>query len=139
MKIYYHVSRDIDIEIKVFVPKIPLAKLPAENRNIKRVCISEHIMDCMNAINYIRDYDVYNKLEGKYKPLRVYKFELDEKEVMQPANVIQYVHDALKNNECWSLNEIIPVNSFIIEPTYIATEEMSPIHIAYLDFDLINE
>ncbi|WCK57419.1 hypothetical protein PP175_25465 (plasmid) [Aneurinibacillus sp. Ricciae_BoGa-3] len=138
MKTYYHVSRDIENIIDTFEPKVPESYLihGHGNSDIKRVCISEDIMDCMNAISYIRDRDVYNEKISLYKPLRVYRFELDEEEIVQPEEVYNYgVYDALNNKECWSLKEIKPVESYIITPTYIATERLNPNRIALLEFE----
>ncbi|MFF2532380.1 hypothetical protein ACFVS2_26060 [Brevibacillus sp. NPDC058079] len=142
MKTYYHVSREIHKEIQIFVPKIPNSFLVTgnENRCIKRVCVSEHIIECMNAINYYADKDMYDPLSETYKPLRVYKFELDEREVVPPEEVYQQgVHDAIINKECWVLNEVRPTKTFIIQPTYLATGNISPIHIAYMDFEIVDE
>ncbi|WPS85635.1 hypothetical protein SMD22_00820 (plasmid) [Brevibacillus halotolerans] len=142
MKTYYHVSRDIHNKIEVFVPRIPDSFLVTgnENRKIKRVCVSEHIIECMNAINYYADKDVYDPITETYKPLHVYEFQLDEVEVVPPEEVYKHgVHDAIINKEFWVLKEVSPAKSFIIEPTYLATGDISPIHIAYMDFDVVNE
>lgn len=140
MKTYYHVSRDIKNEIKEFHPKVPSSFLVGgnENRNIQRVCLAEDFQDCMNAINYLLDRDVYDEETG-YKPIRVYRFELDENEVLHPEEVSCHVYDALVNKECWSLKPIVPVESFILKPTYIATSNVSPVHIGYMDFDRVDE
>lgn len=140
MKTYYHVSRDIKNIVKTFHPRIPSSFLVGgnENRDIKRVCLAEDFIDCMNAINYLLDSDVYNEQQG-YKLLRVYKFELDEQYIVPSEEVHRYVYDALINKECWSLREISPSDSFIIQPTYISTGNISPVHISYMDFDRVDE
>lgn len=142
MKTYYHVSRDYKTVIEKFVPCVPSSFLVSggEDRSVKRVCVSEDFLNCMNAINYYADKDVYDEYTGKYKPLRVYQFELDENEVIPPEEVYKHsVHDALINKECWILKEVVPVTSFIIQPTYLTTGKLSPIHITYMDFDRVDE
>lgn len=135
-KKFYHMSRELDKDIEVFIPRIPSSMAIHEERQTARVCISEHFENCLSSISYVMDGLDDN---GEYRPLKVYEFELEENELVHPEEVFKHVPDAIIHREFWSLKEIKPVRSFVIKPTYIATSDRSPITVAMLDFDYADE
>lgn len=123
----YHVSLDIFNNIEKFSPKIPDKIAKNENNTIPRVCISDSIVNCLNGLLYYENY--FRKIsmdsetnyflleEGCERILKVYEFEIDEKELVFPNYIFKnnLVSDALENNEYWSLKELEPIHSYCIK------------------------
>lgn len=135
----YHVSRNLE-HIDKFVPRIPKSSLPmTENRDIKRICLSEHIELCLGAISYNMDYDLYDEYEG-YKKLRVYEFEIDEADIIKPEEVSKYVLDATTTREYWyTKGDLIPDKSYLIQPTFFVNGRTYINMIEMLEYELLDE
>lgn len=135
---YYHVSWDYKNLINVFVPKVPKSTLPIEDATIPRVSLCKNIYECLNGIGYLANYscmDYFKKLDTDYMPIRVYEFDLDDKDILNSKEIVKYVPDALRTKEIWSIKEIKPIKSYIILPTYFYQEDKFPYDIVDFEFE----
>jgi hypothetical protein len=140
MATFYHVSWHYKNIIETFTPRIPKSALPIEDVTIPRIPLCKEIKDCLNAIGYMSNYlymDSYKELDTEYVPVRVYEFELNKKEILSSKDIVEYVPDALRTKEVWSIKEIKPRKSYIILPTYFFQEDNYPFDI--FDFEYEDE
>lgn len=122
---YYHLSKDVFKNISVFEPTIPEYIMKEEDRTIPRICVGKTIIDCLNGICYLDEY--YNNLfkstenncdynSSNFRVMKVYEFELSEMDsIKTPIEIVEYVPDALRTNEHWVLNDIEPINEYLIQ------------------------
>lgn len=139
---YFHISRDIDKDIKIFVPRSVSqfsGSILGEDTSTKRVSICENIHECLNGLSYSHDEEAYDKVSGRFRLLKVYEFELDPGDVVPYTDLTGKVPDALQTKECWSIKEIEPVNSYIIELTYFHVEDKYPYLIRDVEYEILNE
>lgn len=101
----YHLSTDLnEPRVKTFVPRIPDVN-NGEDRTIPRVCLSDNLIGCIQAIVG------YSSLVSDRGIFRLYEIEtskLQETRIVHPETVFSKygVVDALENREYWYLDSI---------------------------------
>lgn len=96
----YHVSL---IPVTCFYPRIPGNRASGEDSKIKRICCSNSIKNCINAMpGGASTIDCLFRISAK-PVIFVYKMEVpDHAEYMlDPKQVFPYVPDAISNSEYW--------------------------------------
>lgn len=96
----YHVSL---IPVTCFYPRIPGNRASGEDSKIKRICCSNSIKNCINAMpGDASTIDCLFRISAK-PVIFVYKMEVpDHAEYMlDPKQVFPYVPDAISNSEYW--------------------------------------
>ena len=116
----YHISRELNKDIKEFIPKVRDSSLGfGEDREIARICLSDELEKCLGAISYILDKDVYDGETDRFKVVKVYEFDIDDNDVIPPEKTHKYVPDALLTHEYWYVKgNLKPSRTFFIRPTY---------------------
>lgn len=109
---YYHMSIEEEV-IEKFVPRVPQDRMVGEDDKIKRVCVSTSLNGCLSAVPW--QYDI-EYLAIEELPIRVYEFELSEKDVLNSDYLYEnnLVIDANVTKECWVLKEIEPTRIYDI-------------------------
>ena len=111
-------------------PTIPHRLMKNENAVIPRICLSDSILGCINAIgpgvflNTIELDVVVVKIY--YLAILVHEFDVDinDKNLLTPSELVQkkLVPDALQNNEYWYLDNLKQID---IKPYFIGLESMT--------------
>lgn len=102
-KTLYHVSYD---KIGRFTPRIPQNRCPGENGAIPRICLSDSIEHCINALPCRAEPIRRSMNAGASVGLFVYTFyPEDEETILCPEQISHMVPDALDNHEYWLLAE----------------------------------
>lgn len=99
----FHISKDISIKEKVFIPRIPKNRLPSEDNTLKRVCLSNALETCISAFPY--KSDVIHHLSSR-KPTYLSVYAVDEAcfqegDIKEPEEVVNWVADAELRKEYW--------------------------------------
>lgn len=105
----YHISI---VELKEnelnFIPRVPESRMITENDSIKRICFSDDITTCLNAMSNIQQ--VLWKSYTNDSNIKLFVYAIDENKLnnnlLNPSEVYKYVPDALENNEYWVLEEV---------------------------------
>lgn len=98
--ILYHVSL---VPVTRFYPRIPGNRAPGEDSKIKRICCSDSIKNCINAMpGGASTIDCLFRISAK-PVIFVYKMEVPDHEeyMLDPKQVFPYVPDAISNSEYW--------------------------------------
>ena len=86
---YIHVSLDI---VERFVPRIPGQRIPGEDGTIPRICVSNRLLDCINAMP--SGPEALQSMEPvSYTHLDVYKRQLQLKQECQRRFEALHGHD----------------------------------------------
>lgn len=102
---FYHVSL---VPVEKFVPRIPKTTYEQEDRTINRICVTTNIQKALQAApqmgNILKAF-----LDNGIQPI-VYIYTFDEKdfekdEYKTPDEIVEYVADAIQNQEYWLLKE----------------------------------
>lgn len=106
----YHVSYD---PIWFFNPRVPKSRLPMEDAETPRICLSDRIERCVNAKPCQAQALCLAKEYGLRVPLYVYEFDTDDIPpdlLVGPDELVgQYgVIDAKLNHEYWLLSGDVP-------------------------------
>lgn len=116
----YHVSYEINnCKKRVFIPRVPSSIADGENNNIPRICLSDSVSRCIQAIQVI---------PNKGELLSIYTTDINTryKKLITPNELVRfgYVVDATVNHEYWytdkleMTNKVYRVNDIDIEFTY---------------------
>lgn len=128
---FYHVSIDVFKNINLFTPRIPHSTMSVEDTTISRICVSTSIEDCLNGIQYfsilreslfLSPEDNYSFIENINRIVKVYEFEYCKDNLKIPNEISDLVPDSIQTNEYWILEDLKPINSYIINITDIKTE-----------------
>lgn len=142
---YYHLSLNINNLIDKFYPRIPdIEKMvETENREMKRICLSNSIENCLSAVwwgaSHLRD----SMNEDFELLIRVYEFDLstvNKKNIITSDELYKkdFVRDAFFTNEIWVINEnIVPVKTYIINLLDFTEESVDDL--SYEDMLLFEE
>lgn len=101
----YNVTFDLDDTRKILVPTIPKSAASNENKTIPRVCLTDSIEHCIQAIApYNRDIRVGAKIIVREIDID----HLDQDKLITPYDLYkqEWVPDALENEEYWYLGTI---------------------------------
>lgn len=106
----YHLSYD---PVPFFIPRVPKSRLPMEDAETPRICLSDRIERCVNAKPCQAQALYLAKEHGLRMPLYVYEFDTDDippELLIGPADLAgQYgVIDARLNHEYWLLSGDVP-------------------------------
>lgn len=105
MATYYHISLDLSHNGN-FSPKVPRDRYTTEDSYTKRVCVSDSIAGCLNAIPdgllFTEEYHGYFKLFE----IETDKLGISNNEIVQPLSLYENngVYDALLTGEHWILS-----------------------------------
>ena len=114
----FHMSLEVDEIIEEFVPRVPEMRLNSEDGETKRVCVSKSIKGGLSGIP-----NIVSRLEEQFDEdnnprVRVYEFEYDEtSENFIDSDTLyekDLVMDSLETEECWILEKVKPVRTYII-------------------------
>ena len=108
----YNISFNMTDTSNIMYPAIPDSAGTGENKTIKRVCLADSVEHCMQAIaSGNRDM-----CKGSKFIVRETDIPLTSKYLLNPRFLKQmnYVPDALENNEYWSL-ESVKVKVYLCE------------------------
>ena len=128
---FYHVSIDVFEDIKLFTPRIPSSTMPREDVDINRICVSTSIEDCLNGIQYfsilreslfLSSEDNYSFIDNTNRVVKVYEFEYYKNNIKTPEDINHLVPDSIQTNEYWILEDLEPIDSYIINITEIKTK-----------------
>ena len=113
----YHVSYD---PIWFFNPRVPKSRLPMEDAETPRICLSDRIERCVNAKPCQAQALCLAKEYGLRVPLYVYEFDTDAIPpdlLVGPDELVgQYgVIDAKLNHEYWLLSGDVPYQEIYYE------------------------
>lgn len=113
----YHVSYD---PIWFFNPRVPKSRLPMEDAETPRICLSDRIERCVNAKPCRAQALYLTKEYGLRMPLYVYEFDTDDIPpdlLVGPNELVgQYsVIDAKLNHEYWLLSGDVPYQEIYYE------------------------
>lgn len=118
----YHLSFDIEQPLtRTFIPRVPAITLDNEDASIPRICCSESVLGCINALpnfddNLCKTWDDY---ECSSKAVL---FSFDTDNLVSPENSLLtsqdlyslgLVDDALINQECWILSPVTMVGEVV--------------------------
>lgn len=115
----YHVSTDISLQEKTFVPRIPKFRLWGEDYSLKRFCVSNSLENCIASFPY--KSGLANRLYSIPLYLAVYSFDesdLPEGSLRKPQDVERFVGDAIEKQEHWITKEIT------VKPTLIRLRKL---------------
>ena len=132
-KKFYHISYETNNTIECFVPRIPNDKMLGENDTIKRVCVSDDLQKCFNAISWQDDLE-----NEEIEIVRVYEFNLDnDADILDNEYLYKngLVDDSMITNEYWILKEIKPSKVYDIKISCCAFEPIGIIPYNMLDKD----
>lgn len=101
---FYHVSIDLDLKEKEFIPRVPIATCINEDTNIKRICVCETIQDAISAFPYKKYFVNEHMRLFASSYMTVYKFDTDG--YVPNKDVQKLVPDAHLTNEIWLKNNI---------------------------------
>lgn len=149
---FYHVSIDVFEDIKLFTPRIPSSTMPREDVNINRICVSTSIEDCLNGIQYfsilreslfLSSEDNYSFIDNTNRVVKVYEFEYSKNNIKTPEDINHLVPDSIQTNEYWILENLEPIDSYIINITDIKTEfdcksNYEPYKITNIKYDIVS-
>lgn len=102
---FYNVTFNIKDNRSMLEPTIPDSAGDGENKTIKRICLTDSIEHCMQAIA-VENRNIKVGVVIVVRSIDIEK--LDRKLLICPAELKQrgYVPDALENNEFWYLGNI---------------------------------
>lgn len=126
MTILKHLSYDIDTDIDVFTPRIPLQRMYGENNTVARVCVAPSVDDCLYGSPYTAELfprDGYiergevaivchtDAVGDDYHgvPFVIYTFDVSDDDVMTPAALTELVPDATYTDEHWLIASATPI------------------------------
>lgn len=99
----YNVTFDLTNTNDILTPTIPESAGNGENKDIKRVCLTDSIEHCMQAIASC------NREVKKGAKFIVKEVDVEESELLIAPDFLfneKYVPDALENNEYWYLDNL---------------------------------
>lgn len=116
----FHVSKDVSLIEKQFVPRAPRNRLPEENGVLKRVCLSTSIKNCLSSFPYKSElmWHIVSSLPTYLAVYSVLENELNEGKFKKPHEIFDLVPDAMKNDEHWALEP------FFAEPYLIKVKKL---------------
>ena len=117
---FYHISLDLENDIKAFKPTIPNEeiRLCNEDSTTPRICVSNSIEGCLSAVPW-GGIDFENQFDTDHIVFKVYEFE--PKDILN-GNLIKpdylykedLVRDAKFTGEHWIVNqELKPIKSYL--------------------------
>ena len=101
---FYNISFNLKNTNNVLVPAIPDSAGTDENKTIKRVCITDSIEHCMQAVASANR----EMCKGAKFIVREVDIPLNREKLVHPRFLKEqrYVPDALENNEYWYLEQL---------------------------------
>jgi hypothetical protein len=110
----YHVSTDISLEEKTFIPRIPKYRISGEDTFSKRICVSNSIQNCISSFPYKNDL-MWN---FRTRPVFLSVYEVNEstfskEEIKYPEEIVDNVMDSIDNQEHWITKEFSAIPSLI--------------------------
>lgn len=113
---YIHVSLDI---VERFVPRIPGQRIPGEDGTIPRICVSNRLLDCINAMP--SGPEALQSMERLGVPLVIHAYYMQAEQVLPTKEVARYVPDAEWSHESWLLTEptkVYRVDYHVVNPQF---------------------
>lgn len=110
---FYHVSMDIDLEKREFIPRIPEHRCEGENDTLKRVSVSTSLIDAIGAFPYKEIFVNRNILLNSYGYLSYYEILNKNLEYKGYEDLKDLVPDAHITKEHWILNKFVSKSNII--------------------------
>lgn len=129
-KIVYHVSMDIELEPKWFIPRIPKYRTKEEEAQTKRICVSPTIQEAIGGLPY-KSKLCRQAQEEKNPYLAVYSFDLSTLKHLDHEAVRSFVPDAHLTHEHWILESVqsspmlIKIKDLMLDHYNVYTHEYS--------------
>ena len=98
-KVLYNITFNLEDTRDYLAPSIPESACDDEDKTITRVCLSDSVIGCMQAIAVANR----NVAKGQRFILRAVEVDVDLLCVVTPERVKSFVPDSLENQEYWSL------------------------------------
>lgn len=102
---FYHVSMDINLEEREFMPRIPKHRCEGENDTLKRVCVCSSLTDAIGAFPYKDIFVNENIFFNRYGYLSCYEILNENLEYKDYEDLKDLVPDAYITKEHWILNK----------------------------------
>lgn len=128
---YIHVSLDI---VERFVPRIPGQRIPGEDGTIPRICVSNRLLDCINAMP--SGPEALQSMERLGVPLVIHAYYMQAEQVLPTKEVARYVPDAEWSHESWLLTEptkVYRVDYHVVNPQFFKPK-IGPLKLLAADF-----
>ena len=128
---HIHVSLDI---VERFVPRIPEHRIPGEDGTIPRICVSNRLLDCVNAMPSGPETLQIMELLGE--PMVIHAYYMQAEQVLPTKEITQYVPDAEWSHESWLLTEptkVYRVDYHVVNPQFFKPK-IGPLKLLAADF-----
>lgn len=99
-KKYIHVSFDV---VDHFKPRVPANRIPGEDEKIPRICVSDRLLSCINAMP--AGPETLQIMQQLGLPLVIHAYYMHADKIWDTDRVMRYVPDAWSYRECWLLSE----------------------------------
>lgn len=119
MKVLCHCSFE---PVEKFVPRIPSQRCPTEDDTIPRICVSENIKYCINAIP--QGVEVLQYMQKLEMPMIVHVYYFAE-ECYEPMDIVGYVPDAVVSHEHWIMTKPSEVRHQVIRITDFFSKQVT--------------
>lgn len=121
IKTFYHVNLNINgCFIKEFIPRVPNSALDYEDKKTKRICLSDRLEGCFDAINLSAAWDPNDNI------IFVHEFYIDDKDpkLIHPEELYEnnLVPDAIYSGEHWYLENLKPNKIYKIKMNKIKSK-----------------
>lgn len=128
---HIHVSLDI---VERFVPRIPEHRIPGEDGTIPRICVSDRLLDCINAMP--AGPEALQIMERLRVPLVIHAYYMQAEQVLPTKEITRYVPDAEWSHESWLLTEptkVYRVDYHVVNPQFFKPKT-GPLKLLGADF-----
>lgn len=128
---HIHVSLDV---VEWFIPRIPKHRIPGENGSIPRICVSDRLLNCINAMP--SGPEALQTLEKLSIPIIIHAYYMQAEKILSTKEIVQYVPDAEWFHESWLLTEptkIYRVDYHVVNPQFFKPKA-GPLKLLGADF-----
>lgn len=117
---YIHVSFDV---VDTFKPRVPKSRIEGEDDTIPRICVSNRILDCVNAMP--SGPETIQAMQQLGLPAIIHAYYMQAQEIWNTEAIIQYVPDARCYDESWVRTvptHVHRVDYQVLEPQFYQTK-----------------
>lgn len=101
---FYHISTDLQLGEREFIPRVPKYRCKDEDSSIKRICVCPTIRDAISAFPYKGKFVNWDMRRKKNNYLSVYK--LKSNNFLTDEQILDKVPDAYLTKEHWILEPV---------------------------------
>ena len=117
---YIHVSFDI---VNSFEPRVPKSRIEGEDGTIPRICVTNRLLDCINAMP--SGPETLQAMQQLGLPLIIHAYYMQAQGIWDTETVINYVPDARCYHESWIRTvptHVRRVDYRVMEPQFYQTK-----------------